>query len=328
MAFSNTVSQTTFNTLSVIDSAMRRCKLPAQVITSEMLDIAKKQLYLLLSDLANEGLPLWCIERSLLPLYEGVAQVPTITGTIDVLNANLRSLTEVTGTNTDSATQRVVEFAEAQTLTTVGIKWSAASAPLEFARSDDNLVWDVVQTETPSATASEWTWFDLDSNVASLYFRIRATSGTLDFETIYLGNTPAEIPMASLNRDSYSAFPNKAFQSNRPLQYWLDKQATVPVLNLWPVPNSSAETSQIVVWAKRYIMDVGTLQQSIEVPQRWLEAITSKLAAMLALEITEVDVQMLSILEPKAEAAFAKAWSAEGDEAPFMLAPNIGAYTR
>jgi hypothetical protein len=55
MAFSNTVSQTTFNTGRVIDNAFRRCKLTAEQITSEYVDIANDQLYLFLSDLANHG---------------------------------------------------------------------------------------------------------------------------------------------------------------------------------------------------------------------------------------------------------------------------------
>jgi hypothetical protein len=73
MAFSNTVSQTNFNTRRVIDNAIRRCKLTAQQITAEHIDIANDQLYLFLSDLANQGAPLWCIEKQIYPLYDAWA---------------------------------------------------------------------------------------------------------------------------------------------------------------------------------------------------------------------------------------------------------------
>ena len=36
MAYSGTVSETTFNALKVVDHAFRRCRLPAQAITGEM----------------------------------------------------------------------------------------------------------------------------------------------------------------------------------------------------------------------------------------------------------------------------------------------------
>ena len=59
MAYSNTVSQTVFTTQKAIDNAVRRCRVPAEQITAETISIANDQLYLLLSDLANQGTPLW-----------------------------------------------------------------------------------------------------------------------------------------------------------------------------------------------------------------------------------------------------------------------------
>ena len=44
MAYSNTVSQTVFNTRKIIDNSIRRCKLSAQQITAEHIDIANDQL--------------------------------------------------------------------------------------------------------------------------------------------------------------------------------------------------------------------------------------------------------------------------------------------
>lgn len=328
MAYSGTISQTTFNTRRVIDNAARRCRIPAQALTAEYLDDATDTLHLLLSDLSNGGVPLWCIEKQIYPLYEGVGTITTDVGTIDILNSNLRTLQEVTGTNTDTSTSRTVNFGTATTVSTVGIKWSATAAPIALERSDDGSTWTTVQSETPSATSGEWTWYDLASSVAAQYFRVRATSGTLDFSQIYLGNTPTEIPLARLSRDEYTNLPNKTFPSNRPLQFWFDRQVSQPVMNLWPVPNASAETSQIVLWRQRQVMDVGTLTQEIEVPQRWYEAIVALLAAKLALEIPEVDVQLIPILDQKAAQALYMARMEERDNSPIMIAPNISMYTR
>jgi hypothetical protein len=327
MAYSGTVSQTTFNTRRVIENAARRCKLPAQSLSSEHIDIANDQLFLLLSELSNRGIQLWTIEKQIYPLYNGVGYITTDLGTVDILNSNLRTLQQVTGINYTDPTYREVDFTSATTVSTVGIKWSAASAPISLQRSDDGAVWTTVQTETPSATAGEWTWYDLDSAVSARYFRILATSGTLDFERIYLGNTPTEIPLARLNRDDYTNLPNKVFTSNRPLQFWFDRQVNQPVMNLWPIPNSEAEVSQVVIWRQRYIMDVGTMTQEIEVPQRWYEAIVSMLAARLAAEYVEVDAAIIPMLDQKADKALYIAQQEERDNSPMMIAPNISAYT-
>lgn len=328
MAFSGTISQTVFDTRRVIDRAFGRTRVKAEMISAEYLDIAKDQLYLLLSDLANQGAPLWCIQKQVYPLYEGVGDLTLDVGTVDVLNANLRMLQEVTGANTDSATERVIDFTDDTEVSTVGIKWSAAAVPISLSRSDDNVTWTVIQAETPDAASGEWTWYDLDSIVAARYFRVLATSGTLSFSAIFTGNTPNEVPLYRMNRDMYTTLPNKAFDSDRPLQYWFDRQIPQPIMRLWPLPNSAAEEMQIVVWRQRQIMDVGTLTQEIEVPQRWLQAVVSMLAVRLCYEIDIADLNLLNVLEPKAKEDLYTAQLEETDDSPFMLAPNISAYTK
>jgi hypothetical protein len=328
MAYSNTVSQTVFNTRRVIENAARRCKLTAQSLTPEHVDIANDQLFMLLSDLSNRGIQLWCIEKQIYPLYNGLGDLVLDTGTVDVLNSNLRTLQEVTGINTTTSTTRTVNFTTQIFVTTVGVKWAANAVPIALERSDDNVTWTTIQTETPSATAGQWTWFDLESSVATTYFRVRATSGTLSFSRVYLANTPTEIPLARLNRDDYTNLPNKSFQSNRPLQFWFDRQVQQPVMHLWPVPNEAADVYQIVLWRQRYIMDVGTMTEEIEVPQRWYEAIVAMLAARLALEYIEVDPSMISMLDAKAKESLYFAQMEERDNSPIMILPNIAMYTR
>lgn len=328
MAYSNTVSQTVFNTRKVIDNSIRRCKLTAQQIAAEHIDIANDQLYLFLSDLANQGAPLWCIEKQIYPLYDGVGDITMLDGTVDILNSNFRTLQSVTGINTDTSTTRTVDFTDDVFVSNVGVLWSAAAVPVALERSDDNVTWVTIQTETTTAAAGEWTWFDLDSSVATRYFRVRATTGTLSFSQIYLANTPTETPLARMNRDDYTSLPNKAFQNSRPLQFWFDRQVNNPIMHLWPVPNEAATVCQIVVWRQRYIMDVGTMTQDIEVPQRWLEAIVAGLAAKMVLELVEVDASLIPMLDQKAAIALNIAQMEERDNSPMMIAPNISPYTR
>lgn len=327
MAYSGTVSQTTFNTRRVIENAARRCKMLPQSLSAEHIEVANDQLYLLLSDLSNRGIQLWCIEKQIYPLYAGVSDLVLDTGTLDVLNSNLRTLQQVTGINTDTSTSRTVFFPTPTFVTTVGIKWSSAAVPIALERSEDGLVWDTVQTETPTASAGDWTWFDLESSIAAPYFRVLATSGSLGFSRIYLGNTPTEIPLARLSRDDYTNLPNKSFQSNRPLQFWFDRQVQRPVMHLWPVPDAGAEIYQVVLWRQRYIMDVGSMTQEIEVPQRWYDAIVSMLAAKLAMEYIEVDPQMIPLLDAKAKEALYFAQQEERDNSPMKILPNISPYT-
>lgn len=329
MAFSGTISQTVFDTRKVIENAVRRCRLPAEQISAEYVDIARDQLYLLLADIANVGFPLWCIEKQVYPLYEGVAGVTMTDGTVDVLNVNLRSLYEASGIELNTATSRTMDFVDDVTLSSVGIKFSATpTGSLVYERSDNNIDWTTIDTVATTAVAGEWFWHDLSTLLDSRFYRVSVSAGTLSFSDIYFGTLPSEIPMARLNRDDYTNLPNKAFKSSRPLQFWFDRQVRNPVLTLWPVPDADAEHSQIVLWRQRHIMDVGTLTQEIEVPQRWYEAVVAGLAAKLAMEIVEVDPQLVAMLDNKAASALYNAQTEERDNSPVMITPNISAYTR
>jgi len=131
--------------------------------------------------------------------------------------------------------------------------------------------------------------------------------------------------MARLNADSYESYPNKAFQG-RPLQFWLDRQLQ-PVMNLWPTPDAASALLPLVVYRQRYIADVGTLPQVIEVPQYAYESITWKLAANLAWDTPEVDPKLCPALEAKAESMMRIMWNQDRDKSPINLQYGIGVYT-
>lgn len=327
MAVSGTVSQTTFNTRKVIDHAFRRCRLPPQGISSEMIATANEALYLILSGLANRGIQLWCIQKDILPLYEAVSQIPLPVGTVDILNANFRTLTELTGTETTTSTTVTIDFGQETQVTNVGVLFNGASVGYTIQTSADGSTWTTLATVAdPSLTAGQWNWTDLQGSVARQYCRV-VGSGTLNQEDVYFGNTPTEIPMARINRDDYSNLPNKTAQG-RPLQYWLDRQRDYPIMNVWQVPNGDFTFAQVVCYVKRYIMDVGTMTQEIEVPQRWYDAIVYCLAAKLAEELPSVDPSMLPVLDQKMLRALKEAEDEERDNSPIYFTPNIAIYTR
>jgi hypothetical protein len=330
VAVSGTVSTTVFNTRKVIDHAYRRCRIPPEGISSEQISFALDSLYLILSMLANRGLQLWCIERYLMPLYQAQGLVTLPDGVVDILNTNLRTIAVVNATtiNTITSTTYQTFFTEQTQVTTVGIEWSGASTSYALETSSDGVIWTTVATvDNPNASVGSVTWVDIQGSIANFYFRVRATAGTLNQEQVLLANMPNEIPMARLNRDDYVNLPNKTFEG-RPLQFWCDRQLNNPVMYLWPVPSAQFITAQVVVWVKRYIMDVGTMTQEIEVPQRWYDAIVYVLAARLAEETPSVDPQMIGILDQKAQRALLEVEGEERDDSPIYMTPNIAVYTR
>ena len=326
MAYSGTVSGTTFNALRVVDHAFRRCRLPAQAITAEMQSYALDSLYLMLSELANIKTPSWCIEKLVLPMYENQPIVTLPTGTVEVLNLNYRVLQPVTGVNTTTATSYTVSFSTQTTVDVVGIKWSAAAVPVDFQVSTNGSVWTTAGTTSATASAGEITWTDISGALAYPYFRI-TSSAPLNYSVITMGNLPQEIPLGQLNRDNYVNQSNKVFPG-RPSNYYFQRDLPEPVVNLWPAPFSAAEQAQLVLWRHRQIMDTANLQQDVEVPQRWLEAIINGLAARVAMESPSVDAALVPMLEQRSALSMQRAWDGDNDGSAIQINPGIGVYTR
>lgn len=326
MAYSGNIGGTTTNALKVVDHAFRRCRLPAQAITAEMQSYALESLRFMLNELANIKTPSWCIEKVILPMYENQPLVTLPAGTVEVLNLNYRTLQLLSGASVTTSTSYTVNFTTQTTVNTIGIEWSAAAVPATFQVSTNGSVWITVGTSDDVAAAGEITWTDISGALPYNYFRITTTS-PFNFTAIVLGNLPQEIPLGQLNRDSYVNQSNKVFPG-RPSNYYFQRDLPEPVVYLWPAPFSAAEQAQLVLWRHRQIMDTENLQQQVEMPDRWQEAIINGLAARMAAETPAVDAQLIPFLEQKAAMSQQRAWDGDNDGSPIQINPGIGVYTK
>jgi hypothetical protein len=335
MATSGTVGQTPINVTTLIEHAYRRCGKLASTISSELQLSARENLYFLLSDLANRGLSLWCLQKQVMGVQANQIQFPLQIGTVDVMTTLYRTKTDVTGdTITGTGWQGLdLGVGGERAVYNAAITFTGATTPtLVLEGSSDAITW-VQQAAFPSGVsvaANTWICADAENAQAVRYWRARDTSGTLPaVGELTFSVDPYEIPMSKLSNDEYAALPNKTFTvptGSKSLQFWFDKQ-TSPRLWIWP--GSQGSSDQIVVWAQRHIQDVGALTNTLDVPQRWLESIILLLACRCAVELPagELPQGRLEYLEAKSAEHLAQAEDGESDGSPIRLAPNIGAYT-
>jgi hypothetical protein len=349
MSTSGTVSTTVFSTRKVVDHAFRRAGVPP--LAGENLQVALDLLFLELSALATDGIPLWTITKLLLPIYERKHSVQTPLGTIQVYDVNLRTNQRLSGTNSSSegdadnafdgdlntaCTQIAaagnidVVLDSASTVPIFGILPNATGTwDISVQYSDDGLAWTTLWTEAALAVVDgEWYWRDVEEVPTAQYWRLQANNLTvLDVTEFVLQNNPSEIPMYQLNRTDYSNLPNKV-STGRPTQFWFDKTIQRPVITLWPSPEAQFTFSQITGYVQRQIQDVGTLQEELELPQRWYMAIVLLLAKHLVREIKEADITKQPGIDQDSAIELKRAWGSEGDGSDTFLRVNISPYTR
>lgn len=372
MATSGTVSTVVFTNQKIVDHAMRRAGFVPQRVAGEALDVALDLLYTITSEYVNVGMPLWTQEYELLGIQPGSPDVSTPPGTVDILHAYWRIFNPWRGAATLSDTTSgtvlfagqpnadvvipgpnayvEVNFTSQTEVDTIGILLGGnteITTELEVLASNDGITFVSVQT-LPSATYTpmQWTYFDLDPSLTYQYLRLRYNSAddwTLNQLNFLLANGQ-DIEAGPLSIDDYYNLPNKQFQTDQPLSCYTDRQVDTPVLKIWPTPNTTAfYNGTITALMRRYIQDPGTLTDTLEVPQRWMEAIIWRLASRLIIEIpddwtgnispiTQIQLQIRQdrkvTIDTEAAKSEALAWGEERTRGPIRLMPSISPYTR
>jgi hypothetical protein len=314
-------------------------------------------LFFLLSNLANLGINYWAIGKTVIGMQPNKYIYSLPVGSVDVLNALYRTLSQPTGSYSSSA-GGVVANAYDDDVTTycqqtstngniqvnygtgnpiyagsIGILPYVAgggSSTLSYIYeySTDGATWNTLyDAGSTTITDNQWIWQDIDPGQNIQFYRVRAYGNTtLALREWFVGNNSTEITMARLNRDDYTNLPNKNFTANQPFQFWFDRTIPQPTMYLWPTPSDAFV--QMTVWYSRQIQDVGALQGQLEIPQRWYEAVVMMLAHRMSLELPQVAPDRIAYLEKMADTYLMQAENEERDKSPIYLAPNISVYTR
>lgn len=313
-----TIGQTSFKIATIIDTAVRRIGKSAEEQTPEIVEIAKNNLFLVLNNLSNVGLNLWCIEEQFLSLIFGKAKYSLPDGTVDVLNTNYRRLTKITGTETTTLTDVITEFNTTTDIVMLYIDCDEASVVVSF--SDDNITF----SDEITLVTDEPKWFIIDGIKDILSVKIYNATA-LNLNSVKFVQSYSDTPMYRFNRDEYSYLPNKT-SIGIPLQFLFDRQVN-PTITLWPVPNSTAFENIIHLYRNRHISDIGDLTETIDVPQRWLDAITWQLAANMAYELPGIAPERITQCSGMAQKALGEVHIEERDNSGVYIAPDIGVYT-
>lgn len=354
MAFSGTVGQTVVNVGQLMADAASLCHKEPSELTAERVDIAKRQLFYLLSSSANIGVNLWAITKTVLGTNANAQYYDLPLGTVEVLNVAYRQFQRPTGTNTssaggtaDNAFDNDLETFCLQTapngriyvdygsnnevpITVIGVMAQGNQTyNLVYEWSDDGITWNTIYAPGSMSYADrQWVSNEIPAPRSARFFGIRETGGgTLSIREALFGYQIFDIPLYRSNRDNYASLPNKDSANNTPPTFWYNRILTQPQIWIWPT--FSSPFSQLVIYRHRQLMDVGDLTDQIEVPDRWLDAFVNNLALRMAMTIfKDVPVEVRNDLKQLASYTLSLASNEERDLSPIDMAFNLSAYTR
>jgi len=141
-------------------------------------------------------------------------------------------------------------------------------------------------------------------------------SNITDITDVVLRRDGKDTTMGRLSRAEYQTRPNKTTQG-RPSQFWLERLVT-PVLHIYQAPSNSTDTVRF--YAMERIEDISTAQNTINIPSRFLPAITSGLTYYLAQKFKPERIADTKMLY---EEELNQALDEDRERVPFKVIPKI-----
>ena len=166
-----------------------------------------------------------------------------------------------------------------------------------------------ISTRTQTLTASD-SDYNLDSDVIDILSMVIRTDNADTSKQL-------DTTMDRVSRSEFLNIPNK-LQTGKPSLYYVDRGTTLPILNIWPTPDS--QTTYILRFDT--LNRIGEIDHTTETPSinfRFYQCLASGLAYQLALKFAPDRVQML---KQEYEQDFKRAADEDKDRANLRLIPS------
>jgi|688.fasta_scaffold358178_3 hypothetical protein len=197
---------------------------------------------------------------------------------------------------------------------------SLASNDIDSARRSINYLFSDWSNNGPNLWAVDLQYIDLLPGV--LYY-------DLEPRTVYIlqmytrtmsGALATDLMMSPISRAEYDAIPNKAQLGQRPFQFYFERTIT-PRIYIWQAPQLAG--TRLYYHRMKIQEDAGAFTDSMDAPNRWMEAIASGLAAKLAVKFAPDRLQYLQGL---ADGAYNRAAAEDRERVPLRLTIDMQGY--
>jgi hypothetical protein len=197
---------------------------------------------------------------------------------------------------------------------------SLASNDIDSARRSINYMFSDWANNGPNLWA-----VDLQSIVltpGTLYYDLepRTVSILQVYTRTMSGAQATDLMMSPISRAEYDAIPNKAQLGQRPFQYYFQRTIT-PRLYIWQAPQDAGVT--LFYHRMKIQEDAGAFTDSMDAPNRWMEAIAAGLAAKLAVKFAP---DRLSFLQGLADSSYDRAAAEDREKVPLRITIDMQGY--
>ena len=197
---------------------------------------------------------------------------------------------------------------------------SLSSQDVESARRSINYLFSDWSNDGPNLWEVDLVVLPLLAGVQSYTLDVETVSILQAYTRVTSGGTNNDILIQPISRSEYAAIPNKAQSGARPFQYYFQR-TSIPTLFLWQVPMDNSVTLRY--YRMKIQQDAGAMTNSLDAPNRWMEAIAAGLAAKLA---TKFAPDRLAFLRGEADTSYVRAKAEDREKVPLRLTIDPWSY--
>jgi hypothetical protein len=132
--------------------------------------------------------------------------------------------------------------------------------------------------------------------------------------------TQSDLTINRISVSTYAAIPNK-LTTGRPIQVWVERLATQPRINVWPVPSDGSYT--FVYWRMRRVEDAGNGVETADMSFRFLPALVAGLAFHIAVKVPAL-AERVEMLKGMYDEQYALAADEDREKVSARFVPRIG----
>lgn len=166
-----------------------------------------------------------------------------------------------------------------------------------------------------------WTIEETTASVAASVASLVLASDTVDIIDATwrtgTGTSQVDKTLTRMSVHEYAHIANKN-TTGVPSQYWVNRTLT-PTVYLWPIPSTAGT---LVYYKVRKIEDAGSYTNTVDLPSRFLPAITAGLAYYLAIKTPEAESR-ITFLKQHYEEQYAMAADEDRERATLRLVPRL-----
>lgn len=190
---------------------------------------------------------------------------------------------------------------------------SISSNDMDSARRSLNYLFSDWANNGPNLWAVDLQYIDLVPGQLEYALDVETVNILQAYTRTTSGGVNNDVMMSPISRAEYAALPNKAQLGQRPFQYYFQRTIT-PSLFIWQAPQSAGV--RLYYYRMKIQQDAGSFTDSMDAPNRWMEAIASGLAAKLAVKFAP---DRLSFLQGLADQAYVRACAEDRERVPLRI---------